>query len=78
MIGNKTSIPKDQVYPKFDTVAQVYNQLLEEKLIAIMRRNLLKTLQKFKNINLSLTPEHLKDAKNIINSKSSEEDTSSD
>jgi len=39
-----------------------------------MRKNLLKTLQKFKNVNLSLTSEHLKDAKNIINLKSSEEE----
>jgi len=39
-----------------------------------MRKNLLKTLQKFKNVNLSLTSEHLKEAKNFINLKSSEEE----
>ena len=31
LIGNKTSIPKDQVYPKFDILAQLYVQLLEER-----------------------------------------------
>jgi len=61
------------VYPKFDSVAQVYNQLLEEKLISIMRRTLLKTLQTFKNINLSLTQDHLREAKSIISKKLDEE-----
>lgn len=61
------------MYPKFDSVAQVYNQLLEEKLISIMRRTLLKTLQTFKNINLSLTQDHLREAKSIISKKLDEE-----
>lgn len=29
LIGNKSSIPKDQVYPRFDAVSQIYSQLLE-------------------------------------------------
>jgi hypothetical protein len=40
LIGNKTSIPKDQVYPKFDTLCQVYNQMNEEKNKGILRKEL--------------------------------------
>jgi len=48
LIGNKSSIPKDQVYPKFDSLSQIYSQLLEEKNLAILRRDLFKVLLEYK------------------------------
>ncbi|OMJ68536.1 hypothetical protein SteCoe_33979 [Stentor coeruleus] len=44
LIGNKTSIPKDQVYPKFDTLCQVYNQMNDEKNKSILRKELFNIL----------------------------------
>lgn len=40
LIGNKSSIPKDQVYPRFDSLSQIYSQLLEEKNLAVLRSDL--------------------------------------
>ena len=48
MIGNKSSIPKDQVYPKFDSLSQIYSQLLEEKNLAVLRRELFNVLLEYK------------------------------
>ena len=48
LIGNKSSIPKDQVYPRFDSLSQIYSQLLEEKNLAILRRDLFKVLLEYK------------------------------
>ena len=48
LIGNKSSIPKDQVYPKFDSLSQIYSQLLEEKNLAILRKELFKVLGEYK------------------------------
>lgn len=48
LIGNKSSIPKDQVYPKFDSLSQIYSQLLEEKNLAILRKDLFKVLGEYK------------------------------
>lgn len=44
LIGNKTSIPKDQVYPRFDSISQIYSELVEEKMLAMMRMELLKVI----------------------------------
>jgi len=44
LIGNKTSIPKDQVYPKFDNLCQIYMQMNEERNFALMRRGLFNLL----------------------------------
>lgn len=49
LIGNKTSIPKDQVYPKFDNLCQVYNQMNEEKNKSIIRKELFNILLEHKN-----------------------------
>ena len=61
LIGNKSSIPKDQVYPKFDNLSQIYSQLLEEKNLAILRRELFKVLLEYKELNTqsSSLPEEL-------------------
>ena len=48
LIGNKSSIPKDQVYPKFDSLSQIYSQLLEEKNLAYLRKDLFQVLLEFK------------------------------
>ena len=48
LIGNKSSIPKDQVYPKFDSLSQIYSQLLEEKNLAVLRRDLFQVLIEYK------------------------------
>lgn len=34
LIGSKSSIPKDQVYPRFDTLAKSYHELIVEKIIS--------------------------------------------
>jgi hypothetical protein len=57
LIGNKSSIPKDQVYPKFDSLSQIYSQLLEEKNLAILRRELFKVLLEFKDLMTNRLPE---------------------
>ena len=49
LIGNKSSIPKDQVYPKFDSLSQIYSQLLEEKNLAVLRRELFAVLLEYKD-----------------------------
>ncbi len=48
LIGNKSSIPKDQVYPKFDSLSQIYSQLLEEKNLAVLRKELFSVLLEYK------------------------------
>ena len=59
LIGNKSSIPKDQVYPKFDSLSQIYSQLLEEKNLAILRRELFKVLLEFKDKMTNQLPEQV-------------------
>lgn len=59
MIGNKSSIPKDQVYPKFDSLSQIYSQLLEEKNLAILRRDLFRVLLDYKETMTSSLSETL-------------------
>jgi hypothetical protein len=49
LIGNKSSIPKDQVYPKFDSLSQIYSQLLEEKNLAVLRKDLFNVLKEYKH-----------------------------
>ena len=48
LIGNKSSIPKDQVYPRFDSLSQIYSQLLEEKNLAVLRSDLFNVLLEYK------------------------------
>ena len=59
LIGNKSSIPKDQVYPKFDSLSQIYSQLLEEKNLAILRKELFKVLLEFKDLMTNKLPEQI-------------------
>ena len=59
LIGNKSSIPKDQVYPKFDQLSQIYSQLLEEKNLSILRKELFYVLLEYKQLMTSRLPEPL-------------------
>jgi hypothetical protein len=45
------------VYPKFDSLSQIYSQLLEEKNLAILRRELFKVLLEFKDRMSNSLPE---------------------
>lgn len=64
LIGNKTSIPKDQVYPKFDTLCQVYTQMNEEKNHCILRKELYRILNEHKaKVPLTMPQEMLLNAK---------------
>ena len=59
LIGNKSSIPKDQVYPKFDQLSQIYSQLLEEKNLSILRKELFTVLLEYKELMTARLPEQL-------------------
>lgn len=70
LIGNKSSIPKDQVYPKFDSLSQIYSQLLEEKNLALLRKELFKVLLEFKEYMTNSLPENLiKESKQLYMQK---------
>jgi hypothetical protein len=70
LIGNKSSIPKDQVYPKFDSLSQIYSQLLEEKNLAILRKELFKVLLEFKDKMTNSLPENvIREAKTLYMEK---------
>lgn len=60
LIGLRTSVPKDQVYPKFHSLATTWKALCSERDKNVMRRALLKQLLTFKsNFTSSLTPSDL-------------------
>mmetsp|Transcript_40047 Transcript_40047/g.54311 ORF Transcript_40047/g.54311 Transcript_40047/m.54311 type:complete len:159 (-) Transcript_40047:512-988(-) len=72
LIGNKSSIPKDQVYPKFDSLSQVYSQLLEEKNLAILRKELFKVLLEYKeSMTNDLSEALIRESKQIYAEKAS-------
>ncbi len=72
LIGNKSSIPKDQVYPRFDAVSQIYSQLLEEKNLAILRRELFKVLLEYKPLGMnSLNDDLVRASKGLYLEKAS-------
>lgn len=60
LLGNKSSAPKEQVYPKFSALAQAYQQLLEESRIYQQRLALSNQLQQLKGkVELTLDPQLL-------------------
>lgn len=66
LLSNKSSAPKEQVYPKFATLAQSYIQLLEEKANALNRLELFRLLLDFKNaFKLTLPKNLINQAKNM-------------
>ncbi len=72
MIGNKSSIPKDQVYPKFDSLSQIYSQLLEEKNLAVLRRELFNVLLEYKqSMTNELSEVLIRESKALYSEKAS-------
>ena len=70
LIGNKSSIPKDQVYPKFDSLSQIYSQLLEEKNLAVLRGELFQVLLEFKqNMTNNLSEVLIRESKALYAEK---------
>ena len=70
LIGTKSSIPEDQVYPKFDQLGQIYSQLLEEKNLSILRKELFAVLLEYKMLMTSRLPEPLvREAKHLYMEK---------
>jgi hypothetical protein len=66
LIGNKTSIPKDQVYPRFDSLSQIYSELLEEKVVGQVRMELFNVLLDYKEkLTVTLPGAFIKQAKLI-------------
>jgi len=66
LLGNKSSAPKEQVYPKFATVSQAYIQMLEERNTNNMRMDLFKLLQILKTeFHLTLDPAYIEEAKRV-------------
>lgn len=64
LLGNKSSAPKEQVYPKFATLSQAYVQLLEEKKLGKNRNNLIKFLiDSKKKMKFTLPENYIKNAK---------------
>lgn len=73
MIGNKSSIPKDQVYPKFDSLSQIYSQLLEEKNLAVLRRELFNVLLEYKqSMTNELSELLIRESKALYSEKASQ------
>ena len=57
LVGSRSSVPKEQVYPKFDQLSQIYSQLLEEKNLSILRKELFQVLLEYKMLMTSRLPE---------------------
>jgi len=51
LVGHKTSVPKDQVYPKFDVLTKLYTAAFNESILLGQRCKLVKILQDFKKGN---------------------------
>jgi len=66
-IGNKASIPKNLVYPKFEILSNFYIDLLEEKILHEQRIQQFQYLKKiFYENKYSMNDKLLKDTKNIV------------
>lgn len=73
LIGNKSSIPKDQVYPKFDSLSQIYSQLLEEKNLAVLRKDLFNVLLEYKqSMTNELTDTLIRESKALYAEKAAQ------
>lgn len=58
------------MYPKFDSLSQIYSQLLEEKNLAILRKELFKVLIEFKDkMTNSLQENLIKESKALYMEK---------
>lgn len=68
IVGHRTSVPKDQVYPKFDALTKVYNAAFQEFILIMQRSKLWEILSGLKKgkSDPRVDPKLLRDA---INSK---------
>lgn len=74
LLGNKSSAPKEQVYPKFATLSQAYVQLLEEKKLASNRSSLIKFLiNSKKRMKFSLPEAYIRAAKSLVSEENKED-----
>lgn len=66
LLGNKSSAPKEQVYPKFASISQAYIQLVEEKAVAMMRVELFNLLVQLReNFTLTLKTSLIEEARKL-------------
>lgn len=74
LLGNKSSAPKEQVYPKFATLSQAYVQLLEEKKLSYNRTSLIKFLiDSKKKMKFTLPENYIKAAKAVASEENKDE-----
>eukprot|EP00742_Colponemidia_sp_Colp-10_P005998 GILJ01006420.1.p1 GENE.GILJ01006420.1~~GILJ01006420.1.p1 ORF type:complete len:635 (+),score=116.45 GILJ01006420.1:31-1905(+) len=62
LVGSRTSVPKDQVYPKFDILAQLFSAMSDERRVLQMRQQLFDVLSSFKNPFMSVFKSELRNA----------------
>lgn len=66
LVGQRDSVPKEVVYPKFNVLADTWQALLRERKLTLMRGLLLNALLQFKdNIDCSLQPEDIELARRL-------------
>jgi len=58
LVGARTSVPKDQVYPRFDSVARIFKTAWTEILVLQSRKELFELLQKHKSQYFPLLDEN--------------------
>ena len=69
LLGNKSSAPKEQVYPKFAVLSQAYVQLLEEKTLSANRLELFEFLvQSKRGVKLTFPSLQIKNVPTSISS----------
>merc|ERR1712057_74788 len=60
LVGARTSVPKDQVYPRFDSVARVFNAASAETRMLKERQQMFELLMKYKQtFHPKLAEEHV-------------------
>lgn len=68
LLGSKSSAPKEQVYPKFATLATTYLNLLEESNMGKDKIEIFETmLENFENFEFTLTEEQEIEANHFMN-----------
>eukprot|EP00741_Cyanophora_paradoxa_P012517 tig00020610_g12095.t1 len=64
LVGSKTSVPKEQVYPKFDSLAHLWHSLSDERQAVACLARVLETVERFRALRRTeLTPKALEAAR---------------
>lgn len=72
-IGNKASIPKNMVYPKFEKLSKFYVDLMEEKNLYEQRNNQFEFLrEQFNSYKIALDEQLIKDTRKIVGNSKAE------